>query len=151
VLPFRITNRSVLFPQTNISIHCDIDELFLVDTAGNFGRFAQMEFAPPPISIGRASFVNYQCSVSQYVRVRDDGSVEVGFQHNLSFRTTRIFPKPPVTIAKVCFRVSGFYTVFGFRQHFSSDTFQWPAAPGQNQWIEGAVAPDLSGEFHCPH
>jgi hypothetical protein len=152
VLPFRITNQSVLFSQNKILISCIIDLVDLVDGEGGFARFAGLAFVPPPISIGPTGVINYKCDAAEYIKVKNDGSIEIGFRNNTRIETRRvIFHKLPVSIASMCIRITGFYKIFGYRRYFASNTFQWPAGPGQNQWLEGPVAPDLPGEYKCPH
>jgi hypothetical protein len=146
VLPFKIINRSVLFPQNNIRISCDIDLAYFVD-ANNFPiHIRGVVLDTPPISIGRASVNNYACSASQYIRVNDRGFLEIGFEHNTRIENRRFVLHRALTLLKMCVWISGFYNVLGFGRPFYSKMFQWPVMPGQNQWIEGPIIPDLPNE-----
>jgi hypothetical protein len=150
VLPFKITNRSVLFPQNNIPVSCGIDLVYFTDAVHHLGFVKGVMLDPPPISIGRASVNNYPCSASEYIRVNDNGLLEIGFENNVSIERREPILQRPLTILKMCMWISGFYNVLGFERHFSSKIFQWPAAPGQNQWIEGPITPDLPNEAWIP-
>jgi hypothetical protein len=152
VLPFKIINRSILFPQNKIPISCGVDRVYFVDVIGKLGFVANVMFSPPPISIDRESLVNYPCTASDYVRIKGDGSLEIGFEHSTRMHTaTEGIFHPPLQILKMCLWISGSYDVLGFKRPFHSKMFQWPAAPGQKQWIEGPITPDLPNEAWTPH
>jgi hypothetical protein len=146
VLPFKVTNRSVLFPQNDMPVFCGIDLVYFVDANGNTVLVRGVRLDPPPISIGRASVNNYACSASQYIRINDRGFLEIGFEHNTRIENRQIVYRKPVTILKMCVWISGFYNVLGLNRPFHSKIFQWPATPGQNQWVEGPITPDLPNE-----
>jgi hypothetical protein len=150
VLPFKITNESILFPQNNIPVSCGIDLVYFVDAAGKTGIVKNVMFDPPPISIGRASVNNYPCTASQYLRVTDNGFLEIGFERNTRMEDRSVVFHRPLTILKMCVWISGFYNVLGWKRPFGSKIFQWPAQPGQRQWIEGPITPDLPNEAWIP-
>jgi hypothetical protein len=50
----------------------------------------------------------------------------------------------------MCIVIGGDYKIFGRKVSFRSMMFQWPALPGQRQWIEGTITPDLPNEKWIP-
>jgi hypothetical protein len=139
-------NRSVIFPQNNIPVSCGIYLAYFIDATNLPIRIKSVKLDPPPISIRRADVNNYACSASQYIRVNDRGFLEIGFEHNTRIENRQFVLHKPLTLLKMCVWISGFYNVFGFRRPFHSSIFQWPVMPGQNQWIEGPITPDLPNE-----
>jgi hypothetical protein len=150
VLPFKMTNRSVWFSMDSMKIVCGVDLLYFIDADGKTGLLRDAQFDPGPISIARNSFTNYPCSASDYVRIRPDGSLMMGFEAGQSMTTPPSTFSPPLTVLKMCLWMSGDYKVFGHPVPFASKIFQWPAAPHQRQWIEGPIAPDLPSEAWIP-
>jgi hypothetical protein len=151
VLPFRVANKSVVFDLPNVAITCGVDLVYFMDEDGRTGLLRDALFNPGPISIGRNDTTNYPCSAESYIENRSDGSLGIGFPSGGSFMTT-----PPggfrgkLTILKMCIVISGDYQVFGRKFSFTSKMFQWPALPGQRQWIEGTVIPDPPNEKWIP-
>jgi hypothetical protein len=53
-------------------------------------------------------------------------------------------------MVKMCLWIEGSYKIFGFSIPFHSPMFQWPASPGQRQWIQGPIEPDIPTEAWIP-
>jgi hypothetical protein len=81
VLPFKMTNKSILFSVNNAEITCSVDLMYFMDNDGKTGLLRSAIFNPGPISIGRDDFTNYPCTASDYVRIRPDGSLIMGFEN----------------------------------------------------------------------
>jgi hypothetical protein len=54
--------------------------------------------------------------------------------------------KPPLKIVKMCLVIGGEYKLLWIPISFQSRMLRWPAIPGDPQWIEGLVTPDLPNE-----
>jgi hypothetical protein len=154
VLPFRVTNRSILFDMPNMEVNCGVDLVYFMTGDGFTGVLRDAQFNPGPISVGRNSINNYPCSAKSYINGKLDGSLTIGFPNGAG-QSMSTPPGPfhePLTIIKMCIWISGSYKVWGFYPvKFKSKMFQWPAVPGQRQWIEGAVTPDLPNEAWIPN
>jgi hypothetical protein len=151
VLPFKLTNRSVLFSIENADITCGVDLLYFIDANKRTGILRDAIFKPGPISIGRdGDFTNFPCTAADYIKVRNDGSALLGFENGQNLTSPPAAFRAPLTVLKMCLWISGNYSVFGFATSFKSKMFQWPAAPGQRQWIEGPIIPDLPNEAWIP-
>jgi hypothetical protein len=150
VLPFQVTNRS-LFRMHNVEFTCGIDLLYFMDADRKTGILRDMTFAATGApSIKRNKLVNYPCDASRFVQIRPDGSLIMGFPSGQSMTTKPFAFRPPLTIVKMCLWISGQYRLFGTTIHFATTMFQWPAAPGQRQWIEGPISGDDANERWIP-
>jgi hypothetical protein len=149
VLPFKIKNRSISFPMY-LDIKCGVDLLYFMDADKKTGLLRDAVFDVGPIPVGQTATNNYPCTASDYVHIRDDGSVLMGFEKGQSLATKPGAFRAPLIVLKMCMWMSGANKIFGFSIPFLTDMFQWPAAPGQKQWIEGPVIPDLPNEAWIP-
>ena len=131
---------------SNIYAGYVIDLAYFVDSTGTPIILKGLMLEPPRINIDREGINNYACSAFQYIRVNKKGFLEIGFEHNTRIENRVWNIHPPITLRNMCVRIEGYYNFLGFRRLFYSKTFQWPAFPGQNQWIEGPVTPDLPNE-----
>jgi hypothetical protein len=149
ILPFIIMNESVIFSMS-LNIYCDVDLFYFMDADGKTGLLRDAQFNPGPIHIGRQSANNYPCRASDYVRIRGDGSMIIGFDDAQNLVTGPGVFRPPLTVLKMCLWINGSYSVIGVIRQFRSEIFQWPDAPRGHQWIEGPVTPDLPSEAWVP-
>jgi hypothetical protein len=151
VLPFKITNRSLFFGINDMNITCGVDLFYFKDVNGLTGLERDESFIAPKFNIAAHSTNNFPCTATDYVRLRDDNSILIGFLNGSALATGPTAYRGPLTVIKMCLWISGNYTSLGIKHVFSSKMFQWPAAPGQNQWIEGPITPDLPNEAWIPY
>jgi hypothetical protein len=149
VLPFKVTNTNTLFPMDNLEILCGVDLFYFIDADRKTGIVRGMTFNPGPISIAPRSSTNFPCTASDYVTVTQDGSLMIGFGGQGMTTGPGVF-RGPLTALKMCLWMSGRYEAFGYSIPFVTPIFQWPAAPGQRQWMEGPIAPDLPSAKWVP-
>jgi hypothetical protein len=149
LLPFKVTNRSITFPM-NLDIKCGIGLLYFMDADKKTGILTDAVFDVGPLFIGQNSTNHYPCTASDYVRIRPDGSVQIGFDKRQSLATKPGAFRAPLTVLKMCMWMSGSDNILGFSIPFATGIFQWPAMPNQRQWIEGQISPDLPNEAWIP-
>ena len=142
-------NKSVI-PMANVDTVCGVDLLFFMDADGKTGTLRDAQFKTGTLSIARDPPTNYMCDASKFVRIKTDGSVMIGILDGQFMKTQPSAFRPPLTVVKMCLYISGTYRFAGIPLSFTSAVFQWPAAPGQRQWIEGPVVPELSNEEWIP-
>ena len=149
VLPFTAKNRS-LFDMNNVQFTCSVGLLYFMDAEHKTGILRDVTFATGTISVPRNSPINYGCNAAQFMRIRSDGFLQMEFPSG-QFTTTDLSAfQPPIEILKMCLSISGRYRLFGVSIGFDTATFQWPAAPGQHQWIEGPIVDDSGDEKWIP-
>ncbi len=150
ILPFKVTNRSVGFALNNMHILCFVDLFYFMDADRVTGLFRDGGFDPGPISIDRDSVNNYPCTASDFVSLKNDGALVIGVEGGRFLETPPGAFRGPLTVLKMCLQMSGEYPSWISQKRFETKIFQWPAVPGQNQWIEGPVTPDLPNEVWVP-
>jgi len=149
ILPFALKNKSI-FPMHNVAMTCGVDLYVFKDANGMIGAFRDGQFGNKTISIGRNTPVNYTCNATDFIRLRDDYSLVIGFPDGQFLETKRSDFRPPLTVIKMCLYIKGVYRLAGIGLSFTSAMFQWPAAPGLAQWIEGPITSDLPSETWVP-
>jgi hypothetical protein len=150
VLPFAITNPSRLFDLIDIQISCGIDLFYFKDADGQTGLVRDMSFGAPTINIPAHSTNNFPCTAADFLHVRADNSLQIGFSEGQNLATKPNAFRGPLEVLKMCLWISGSYVRFNRKEPFITRIFQWPAAPGQKQWIEGPINPDLPNEVWVP-
>jgi hypothetical protein len=135
----------------NMNLTCGVDLIYFIDADRKTGVLRDALFNPGPLSIGVNSPANYPCTASDYVRIQADGSVIIGIVPGQFMTTKPGAFRAPLTVLKMCMWMRGSYTTPGlWTTNFRSNMFQWPAAPGQQQWIEGPITPDLPNDAWIP-
>jgi hypothetical protein len=108
-----------VFGISNAEFTCGVEHIYL-RIAGTLAAFHSLVFANGVYSIRPGETINYPCDASKLI----------------SMTSTDV----PATIDKICIWVTADYRILGlWPQYFISAMFQWPAAVGQNQWLDGAV------------
>jgi hypothetical protein len=149
ILPFALKSKSIL-PMNDVAMTCGVDLYFFMDANGLTGAFRDGQFNDQIISISRDEPTNYTCDASNFIRLTDDYSVLIGFPGGQFMKTNPSNFRPPLTIIKMCLYLRGNYHLGPKGENFVSSMFQWPAAPGLKQWIEGPIANDLPSEAWVP-
>jgi hypothetical protein len=150
VLPFKVTNKSLLFDVENAKILCGVDLFYFMDINGLTGVLRDAQFNSGPISIKRGEPTNYPCSAETFLGLRADNSFIIGFESAQHMTTAPSNFRGPLKVIKMCLWMSGTYDLFGFQIPFKSRMFQYPGVPDAHQWIEGPVSPDLQNESWIP-
>ncbi len=113
-------NRSILFGISDAEFTCGVEQMYLRDARGDRLSVPDLAFANGNYSIHPMETINYPCDASKFVKI-----------------TTNVVSS---LIDKMCIWITTDYRVLGlWRRHFNSVMFQWPAATGVNQWLEGPV------------
>jgi hypothetical protein len=152
VLPFKMTNKSTVFSIDRAQVTCGVDLIYFVDANRRTGTLRDSVFVTRElISLKRnGGYTNYPCTASNYIKIRDDGSALIGFEDGQNLVSPPGAFRAPITVLKMCLWIRGTYSTLGYPMSFRSKMFQWPAAPGQRQWIEGPITPDLPNEAWIP-
>jgi hypothetical protein len=130
---------------------CAVDLFYFMDADGKTGLMRDAVFRrDSELSIASGETKNIPCNPSDFVQIRTDGSVMMGFPDGQNLTTPQGSFRAPMSIIKVCVRIGGSFEVFGMKLPFASVIFQWPAEPDQRQWIEGAVAFDTDDSKWVP-
>jgi hypothetical protein len=149
ILPFALRDKSIL-PMNNVAMTCGVDLYFFSDANGLTGAFRDGQFNDQIISIGRDQPTNYTCDASNFISLTEDYSVLLGFPAGQHMKTRPSNFRPPLTVVKMCVYLKGAYRLGLKGESFTSSMFQWPAAPGLKQWIEGPIVNDLPSEAWLP-
>jgi hypothetical protein len=139
ILPFVVRNKS-MFSMPDVEFRCGVQLLYFSDADGKTGIISGAAIASDPYTVPTSPPINYRCNASDLIDIKPDGSVTM----RDSLGTMRGVMRAPLKILKMCVWVGGRYKFMGLRWTFRSQTFQWPAAPGKYQWIEGPMLIDPS-------
>jgi hypothetical protein len=145
ILPFALRDKSI-WPMNNVMMTCSVNLYYFIDVHGLTGLLRDSEFNNQRLSIGRTTPTNYTCDASDYVRLADDYSLLLGFPTGQFLKSPPSNFRPPLKIVKMCLYFKGSYPLGSF----TSSMYQWPAAPGLTQWIEGPIFPDLPNTAWIP-
>jgi hypothetical protein len=136
ILPFTVKNKSILFDIVDAEFTCGVDWVFFKDANGNSGTFTDIAFANGVFSVGSEKTINYPCNASELIKIKSDGSLAL---RNLPLALPTPF-YPPLEVKKMCLWIRVEYKIARLiPRKFTSVIFQWPAAPGVEQWLEGAA------------
>jgi len=147
ILPFIITNRSGLFPIRSIDLVCYNDLIYAMDAKRQTILLRDTAFFDGASEM--AGRLNYSCAAA-HLSVGDNGALAIGFPSGQILVTKPGLFYNPITILKMCIMVSGSYKTALGSEKFQSTMFQWPAMPGDYQWITGPIAFDGSQEKWIP-
>jgi hypothetical protein len=138
----------------NVDMVCDIDLLVFADADGKAGIFTAMQFDTGQLTIRRRTPTTDICDPIRLIQVRSDGALFIGYPDMASLSTEPGIFRAPLTVIKLCLYLRAHYAFWGHSLDFTSTLFQWPAAPGpapgQRQWLEGSVVPDIGSEDWMP-
>jgi hypothetical protein len=130
--------------------NCGVNLLYFADADGHTAILRDALFHVGTLSLSPTASTNLRCDASQFVKIRSDGSLMIGFPGGQHMETPPGPFRPPLTILKMCLWISGKYKLFLFSPPFTSPMFQWPAEPNQKQWIEGSIAFEADQENWIP-
>jgi hypothetical protein len=146
-LPFEITNQSVLFKIKDANLVCFLDLIYFIDADHKTGILRDASFSEGAIPIDPN--IAYSCD-SKFIRLRSDGSLEIGFPTAQNMATKPGVFREPIRILKMCVQISGSYSTYFGAKQFKSAMFQWPATPSGGQWIKGPIAFDVDQDKWIP-
>jgi hypothetical protein len=144
-LPFNVATRNVFFPISAATLICHVDLLYFVDADNKTGIWRDAEFGPLVTALPSS----YDCG-ADFLRVREDGSVEIGFPHGQSMYTRTGAFRGPITVVKMCVMIGGFYVSRGVSAPIPVAGYQWPSAPGGTGWIREPIAFDIDQDKWIP-
>jgi hypothetical protein len=133
-----LTQKSVFFPVSDLKLTCHLDLLYFMDANRKTGVTEDEEFIGDPVSVPGS----YNCG-ADFVRIKPDGSVEIGFPGGKRMDThPGAFVGSP-TVLKICVTIGGSYTSRGFTRLVPTIGYQWPIAPGVPGWTREPIALDI--------
>jgi hypothetical protein len=144
-LAFNIVSHNKFFPVDEARLVCHLDLLYFVDTENKTGIERDAEFVGPTIRVPST----YDCG-SDFVRVKQDGSVEFGLPNGSSMHTQPGAFKGPVTVVKMCVMIGGSYVSRGFTGSVPTVGYQWPRAPRGTGWIREPITFDVDQDKWIP-
>jgi len=151
VLPFIVKNNSTTFAARSVKFLCGVDLIWAEDAKGHRVVVRDAAFASEGLYvISRAAKpINFPCNALHILQTREDGSLSL-YGSSTTMSSKALF-QPPWRILKMCIWLGANYKIrlFGHRS-FVSNIFQWPAAPGSHEWIEGLIAREPPKEEQLP-
>jgi hypothetical protein len=124
-----------------VDLYCGVRLLYFGDADNKTGIIGDAEFRTlEPQIVPSGNPLNFRCNAADFLSVQPDQYVIIGFPLAHHLRVAAGIFRVPLTILKMCIYVRGEYRFLRGRYHFASDIFQWPAAPGERQWLEGPIA-----------
>jgi hypothetical protein len=140
ILPFDIQNKMAM-RMLDVSFRCGVDLVIAKDSAGNHVAFRDTAFLNGQKTL--VSSATFDCNAADLLKVRPDGSLSLrGSATELQSNRIVIY-QPPWTVIKMCVWVGGSYRFLRlFPVEFESHIFQWPAKPGNHQWLAGPFIGD---------
>jgi hypothetical protein len=151
LLHFTLVNKSGIFGMYDVHFTCGVDLVYARDALGQAVVIRDVAFATGQYSVVGIIPLNYPCDASDLLQIRPDGSLSLhgsttALQSNKETRYVA-----PWHIIKMCIWIGGDYHVAGLIPwRFRSAIFQWPAAPGSKQWIEGPIAREPPKDEQIP-
>jgi hypothetical protein len=137
-LAFSLTSKNNFFPISGLNLTCHLDLLYFKDANNKTAIIRDGMFTGEGASVPG----NFNCG-SDFVRIKPDGSVEIGFPGSVRMDThPGAFAGPP-TVLKMCVVISGSYVTWGFQRQVPPVAYQWPKAPGVPGWIKEPITFDI--------
>lgn len=150
ILPFEVTNKSAFFP-LNAKLVCGVDLLYFKDATGKTGLIRDAQFVQDAgISVEARGTKRLPCNPGDFVKIKPDGSVLMGFPEGQFLQTKPRAFQPPMTIIKICVLISGTWDFLGIPRGYASTMFQWPALPDQRQWAAGPITHEYDDDKWVP-
>ena len=150
VLPFTVKDTSA-FEMENVEFRCGIDLIWAEDAKNQQVVIRDVAFKEGVYPIpARSPPINYPCNAAELLKIKPDGTLSLyGSSTTLEQKVPRTY-SAPWHVRKMCVWIGGKYKFAGFQQSFTSIIFQWPAAPGLHQWIEGPIVRQPPKEEQIP-